>query len=51
MLSRALFLAGDVPAAYDTLEGELSRLEGADAEAVKRVEAELGSLASCCTRP
>lgn len=43
-LSRAVFLAGDVPGAYDTLEGEVSRLAGADTEAVKRLEAELGSL-------
>ncbi len=44
LLSRALFLAGDVPAAYDTLESEIGRLGGAEPEAVKRVEAELGSL-------
>jgi DNA-binding CsgD family transcriptional regulator/predicted negative regulator of RcsB-dependent stress response len=43
-LGRVLFATGEVRAAYDAIESEVDSLDGADAEAITRLEAELGSL-------
>lgn len=44
VLARALFSTGHVTDAFDMLEAELAALEGADAQAVMRLEAELASI-------
>lgn len=46
VLARAIFSTGDVQGAYDVLKAQMGTLDGADPEACKRLEAELGSIST-----
>ena len=43
-LARATLATGDLPGAFEVLEREIARLEGADSDVVLRLEAELGAV-------